>query len=138
MIIVLSYFDILLLIILLLLFVVDSGGIPHITQLAAMELTSGKKFSCFIWPKVPISVEAGAITKIAAKEKDGKRVMTYRSQEVPFCSLTIAIDNLCVWLEKCQWRHILFAAHNGRRFDSKVLIDGVTGTGQVDQFCGQV
>jgi len=41
---------------------------PHITQIAAVELESGSSFNCYVVPKVPISAPAQQITGIVVSD----------------------------------------------------------------------
>lgn len=47
--------------------------IPHITQIAAQDMSTNAKFSCYVSPKVPINEKAEQTTGISW---DGERMTT--------------------------------------------------------------
>ncbi|KAL4236484.1 hypothetical protein ACF0H5_004870 [Mactra antiquata] len=95
---------------------IRSGRMPHITQIAAREVSSGSEFSTYIFPKEPISQGAQQTTGMCVS--DG--VMYVKGAVVETVSLQCAFDNFLKWLKR--YNNIMIVAHNGRKFDFTILL----------------
>ena len=78
-------------------FLVRGGNYPHITQVAASVVGSGKEFSQYVYPKVPIACSAQQITGII---HNNSGTMTVHGQQVHAEKLKTAICKFCSWLRK--------------------------------------
>ena len=93
---------------------------PHITQIAAMEVKSGKQFEVYTKPKKPITAEAQRVTGIYIHDNGDMMINGKTVASVPILT---AIEKLCDWLKPFQ--NVILVAHNGRRFDFPVLMSAV-------------
>ncbi|XP_060572014.1 uncharacterized protein LOC132730174 [Ruditapes philippinarum] len=76
---------------------VGGGIMPHITQIAAVNIQSGQKFNSYVIPRLPITAEAQTITGISMADNNTMKVNGSIVEAVP---IQTALQNLCVWLEK--------------------------------------
>ena len=114
-------------------FAVRSKQIPHITQIAAVEVGgSGKEFNSYVMPQLPMSDEALQMTRIVVS---GER-MVVRGEDVNPASIHDALDSFTDWLQ--QFSNVFLVAHNGRRFDFPVLTSALSHTNKLDAFCSTV
>lgn len=105
------------------------GGImPHITQIAAMECSTRERFSTYICPGRPISPHAETITGLSW---NGEKLL-YRGQPVQCVEIKTALQDFMTWLQK--FPDVTIVAHNGRRFDFRVLSTAVHNCGLSDIF----
>lgn len=88
------------------------GYDADIVQISAEH--GGRQFNKYILPKNQISIAASKVTKI---EKHGKNLY-YDGQVVEADNLEHAMSEFLNWLPD---KSLLFA-HNGKNFDSKILI----------------
>lgn len=95
------------------------GIIPHITQIAAMEFSSKKRFSKYICPELPISPHAQMLTGISWTGE----TLLYRGYPVKFVGIKTALKDFMTWLQK--FPDVTIVAHNGRGFDFRVLSTAV-------------
>lgn len=95
------------------------GIIPHITQIAAMEYSSKKRFSKYICPELSISPHAEMLTGISWNGE----ALLYRGTPVECVGIKTALNDFMTWLQK--FHDVTIVAHNGRRFDFKVLSTAV-------------
>lgn len=100
-------------------FSVCGGIIPHITQIAAMEYSSKKRFSKYICPELSISPHAEMLTGISWNGE----TLLYRGKPVECVGIKTALNDFMTWLQK--FHDVTIVAHNGRRFDFKVLSTAV-------------
>lgn len=100
-------------------FSVCGGIIPHITQIAAMECSSKKRFSKYICPELPISPHAKMLTGISWNGE----TLLHRGNRVKFVGIKTALKDFMTWLQK--FRDVMIVAHNGWGFDFKVLSPAV-------------
>ncbi|XP_062615434.1 uncharacterized protein LOC134277168 [Saccostrea cucullata] len=91
---------------------------PHITQLAALELKTGSVYNTYILPKVPITEEAMNTTGIVVNSDLDK--MTVHGKEVDAVNITSALTDFLTWFKVFQ--DVVLVAHNGRKFDFLVLM----------------
>ncbi|WAR09109.1 hypothetical protein MAR_019067, partial [Mya arenaria] len=106
---------------------VRGGQMPHITQLDAVELSSGKTFNCYIRPEIPISDNAQQVTGITMV---GDREMMVDGRLVTPSSWKSASIDFLNWLKKHE--NAFLVAHNGRRFDFPVIMSAYTNVHQCD------
>ncbi|XP_061168810.1 uncharacterized protein LOC133178059 [Saccostrea echinata] len=90
---------------------------PHITQLAAVELETGSVYNTYILPKVPITEEAMNTTGIVVNSDLEK--MTAHG-EVDAVNITSALTDFLTWLK--NFSNVILVARNGRKFDFPVLM----------------
>lgn len=109
-------------------FSVRSGRMPHITQIAAKEVTSGSEFSTYVLPKEPISDGAHQTTGISVSEG----VMSMNGAVVQKASIQCAVDNLLKWLRK--YEKVVIVAHNGRKFDFPILVTSISNVNKLEDF----
>lgn len=95
------------------------GIIPHITQIAAMEYSSKKRFSKYICPELSISPIAEMLTGISWNGE----ALLHRGTPVECVGIKTALNDFMTWLQK--FHDVTIVAHNGRRFDFKVLSTAV-------------
>lgn len=91
---------------------------PHITQLAAVELETGSVYNTYILPEVPITEEAMNTTGIVVNSDLEK--MTVHGEEVNAVNITFALTDFLTWLN--NFPNVILVAHNGRKFDFPVLM----------------
>lgn len=103
---------------------------PHITQIAAVELNSGKTFNSYVWPKAPQTSAAKAITRIIAN-KDGS--MSVDGRMVKPDSIQTAASRFMNWMGK--FHNVFLVAHNGRRFDFPVLLTTFRNIHKEQELC---
>lgn len=89
---------------------------PDITQIAAVNVTSGATFNTYVVPKKPISFGAQQTTGIVYSGGH----MTVHGTQVEAIGILPALEKFCLWLK--QFSYILLMAHNGRKFDYPVLV----------------
>ena len=102
---------------------------PHITQIAAMEIRSRDKFGVYSKPLLPISAEAQRVTGIYMDDRGG---MIVNGEKVDCYPIHSAIKQLCNWLKK--YSNVFLVAHNGRRIDFPVLMTTLQNTNTTDMF----
>ena len=90
---------------------------PHITQIAAVELESGSSFNCYVVPKVPISAPAQQITGIVVSDSGS---MVVKGEPVEAENITHAVHKFMTRIE--DFPNVILVAHYGRRFDFPVLV----------------
>lgn len=91
---------------------------PHITQLAAVELDTGSLYNTYILPKVPISEEAMNTTGIVVNSDLEK--MTVHGREVDAVNIISGLTEFVEWIK--NFSNVILVAHNGRKFDFPVLM----------------
>lgn len=111
---------------------IQRGLIPHITQIAAQDMASGEKFSCYIKPLIPISVEAQKVTGISWNGT----AMTVKGLHVDAFPIEEALCKFLEFLKKFD--SVILVAHNGRVFDFRVLSYAVNRLGICDIFLNYV
>ena len=74
---------------------VQRGLIPGITQIAAQVIKTDARFSCFVLPKVPISVNAEQVTRTSW---DGE-LMTVHGKPVETASISEALSTFMNFLK---------------------------------------
>lgn len=92
---------------------------PHITQLAAVEMETGSVYNNYILPKVPITEEALNTTGIVVNSDLQK--MTVHGKEVDAVNITSGLTEFSNWLK--NFPRAILVAHNGRKFDFPVLMN---------------
>ncbi len=80
---------------------VQRGLMPHITQIAAQDMSTNAKFSCYVSPKVPINEKAEQTTGISW---DGER-MTVHGTQVATVSISEALLKIFQFFEKYRQCH---------------------------------
>ncbi|XP_048251367.1 uncharacterized protein LOC124145379 [Haliotis rufescens] len=95
---------------------IRGGKMPHITQIAASDMETGKGFSTYVLPKVPISTTAQQVTGIIVNNSG---TMTVNGKQVQPETVQFAVDKFCKWLS--GFPNVFLVAHNGRRFDFPVF-----------------
>lgn len=82
---------------------VQRGLMPHITQIAAQDMSTNAKFSCYVSPKVPtcINEKAEHTTGISW---DGER-MTVHGTQVATVSISEALSKIFNFLKKYRQCH---------------------------------
>ena len=93
---------------------------PHITQIAAMEVKSGKQFEVYTKPKKPITAEAQRVTGIYIHDNGDMMINGKTVASVPILT---DIEKLCDWLKPFQ--NVILVTHNEKRFDFPVLMSAV-------------
>ena len=81
-----------------------AGLIPHITQIAAEDMATWEKFSCYIKPLIPITAEAEKITGISWNGTE----MTVKNSNVDAIPIVGALGKfleLC-YFDSSQWPNI--------------------------------
>ncbi|KAK3105392.1 hypothetical protein FSP39_024132 [Pinctada imbricata] len=120
---------------------IRQGIMPHITQIAAVEMHSGNQFTCYVLPKVPIEASAEKVTGIVFDGTD----LFVNGQKVDAWTISDAIGKLLEWLG--QFNTVVLIAHNGREnFNSAksqnlssrhVLVGaGIVKTGMAENIAG--
>ncbi|XP_062601160.1 uncharacterized protein LOC134262849 [Saccostrea cucullata] len=99
----------------------------HITQIAAAA--GEERFSCFVFPKKPISPQSTNVTGISIK--DGN--MYHNGRKVDASSISTAVDMLLNFFEKFHKRVIL-VGHNVESFDSPILMYALDSCNKLDCF----
>ncbi|XP_053375217.1 uncharacterized protein LOC123538288 [Mercenaria mercenaria] len=102
---------------------------PHITQLAAVEVKSGVQFAVYTKPKMAVTSEAQRVTGICV---DDNGDIVVNGNLVESIHIQSAIEKLCRWLD--QFSNVFLIAHNGRRFDFPILMTAVQKTKTTDVF----
>ncbi len=110
--------------------------IPHIIQVSITKLTSGDNFNSYVFPKVPITEGATEITNITY---DGTKLM-FDERAVPAKSWQTVSKDFVQWIEDSvgQNNKALLCAHNGRRFDSRVLMAALQAVNLDEKFLNTV
>ncbi|KAH3890445.1 hypothetical protein DPMN_014526 [Dreissena polymorpha] len=106
---------------------------PDITQIAAVHLKTGFKFSTYVKTTVPISSEAQKVICISVDDHGKMRVKSRSGDSV---SIKASLHECMMWLAK--FPRAIFVAHNGRRFDFPVLVSGLLNTHCFETFCNCV
>ena len=106
---------------------------PHIVQIAAIDITSGKTFNSYVKPKKVQTEAAKAITRIVASE-DGS--MTVEGKQVQPDDMNTASSNFLKWIGK--FNSVFLLAHNGRRFDYPVLLSSLRNLGKEQELFSNV
>ena len=101
---------------------------PHITQIAAVNIDSGAQFNAYVKTKVSINPEASAVTGISIVNN----VMKVKGVEVNAMSITSAAEKFIAWLDK--FGNVCLVAHNGRRFDFPILVATLKNIGAFEGF----
>lgn len=109
---------------------VVGNDVPHITQIAAYDLKSDKKFSVYVTPKKDISMEATMVTGLSISSNG---TLLHNGKEVQAQLCKPALQSFLTWLSGLGDR-IILAAHNCRNFDAKVLTTALECTGLIDTF----
>lgn len=91
---------------------------PHITQLAAVELDTGSLYNTYIFPKVPISEEAMNTTGIVVNSNLEK--MTVNGKEGDAIYIISGLTKFVEWMK--NFSKVILLAHNGSKFDFPVLM----------------
>lgn len=108
---------------------VRGRNIPHITQIAAIELASGASFNSYVRPKLPITLAAQEITGIVVNQSGP---MTVKGQPVEGKTIRCAISEFLQWLNK--YSCVVLVAHNGRKFDFPVFLSTLKKVGSEKKF----
>lgn len=116
-----------------LLFTVRCDQYPHITQLAAKEISTGATFNRYIIPRIPISASAERVTKITMVDDES---MIVNGVPVQTVTLKTAVNEFSSWLSKFD--NVFLVAHNGRRFDFPVLVSACISCDLVDKIISNV
>ncbi|XP_048257443.1 uncharacterized protein LOC124114456 isoform X1 [Haliotis rufescens] len=95
---------------------IRGGKMPHITQIAASDMETGKGFSTYVLPKVPISTTAQQVTGIIVNNSG---TMTVNGKQVQPETVQFAVDKFCKWLS--GFPNVFLVATYGRRFDFPVF-----------------
>ena len=105
---------------------------PHITQIAAVDVHSSREFNCYVLPKLPQSTEAQHISGIVVSASNK---MTVNGTEVEPETIHSAVTKFIEWLER--HKKVILIAHNGRKFDFPVFMTSLVSadTGIVSRFC---
>ncbi|KAK3084374.1 hypothetical protein FSP39_012417 [Pinctada imbricata] len=111
---------------------IRQGIMPHITQIAAVEMHSGNQFTCYVLPKVPIEASAEKVTGIVFDGTD----LFVNGQKVDALTISDAIGKLLEWLG--QFNTVVLVAHNGRVFDFRVISHAVMLLGKHDEFIDKI
>ena len=106
---------------------------PHITQIAAKQVSTEKSFSCYVLPKLPMSASAEQVTKIIVTNSTN---MSVNGVPVEAKSIVCALRELFSWLKRFQ--NVVLIAHNGRRFDFPVIVNACLATELFSEFCSCV
>lgn len=80
---------------------------PHITQLAAVELDTGSLYNTYILPKVPISEEAMNTTGIVVNSDLEK--MTVHGREVDAVNIISGLTEFVEWMK--NFSNVILVAH---------------------------
>ncbi|XP_060592882.1 uncharacterized protein LOC132747499 [Ruditapes philippinarum] len=107
--------------------------IPHITQIAAVEMSTGSTFNKYVIPKIPITSAAENVTKIIMVNE---KVMAVDGVTVEPVPLHVALKKFLSWLE--SFDNIYIIAHNGRRFDFIVLTAAYKVCGLLPNFLSAI
>ena len=102
---------------------------PHITQIAALELQSGNCFNQYTIPKLPITSAAQEVTGIVINPSG---LMTVKGQPVLGKTIQSATSEFLEWLSK--YSNVVLVAHNGRKFDFPVFISCLKNIGLENEF----
>ena len=73
--------------------------IPHITQIAAIEMEGGETFSSYVLPKLPIAESAPQVTGISMA---GPSTMKVHKEPVTAVPVKQAVDKFIAWLQKFE------------------------------------
>ncbi|XP_033724552.1 uncharacterized protein LOC117314595 [Pecten maximus] len=103
---------------------------PHITQIAAVELSSGNTFNSYVSPKSPQTNAAKEITRIIAH---GDGSMSVDGKVVKPDSIHTAASRFLHWMGK--FHDVFLIAHNGRRFDFPVLLTTLKNIHKERELC---
>ena len=109
-------------------FSVRGREFPHITQIAAIEKETGQHFSRYVTPGKPIHMEVTNLTGIAW---DGYK-LTVHGKEVQAVPISQALLEFFKWLQ--QFHNTVLVAHNGKRFDFRILSKAVQSCDLFDSF----
>ncbi|KAK3100081.1 hypothetical protein FSP39_014529, partial [Pinctada imbricata] len=82
---------------------IKQGIMPHITQIAAVEMHSGNQFTCYVLPKVLIKASAEKVTGIVFDGTD----LFVNGQKVDALTISDAIGKLLEWLGQLFLLHIM-------------------------------
>ncbi|KAK3100488.1 hypothetical protein FSP39_020887 [Pinctada imbricata] len=82
---------------------VKQGIMPHITQIAAVEMHSGNQFTCYVLPKVLIKASAEKVTGIVFDGTD----LFVNGRKVDALIISDAIGKLLEWLGQLFLLHIM-------------------------------
>ncbi|XP_021340146.1 uncharacterized protein LOC110441356 [Mizuhopecten yessoensis] len=89
---------------------------PHPTQIAAVDLQSGREFNTYVLPKAPLTAQQ--ITGIVV---NGSGSMTVNGTQVQPATIHSAIIKFCEWLE--QFHPVFLVAHNGNFGEGTFILD---------------
>jgi DNA polymerase III alpha subunit (gram-positive type) len=109
---------------------VRGDQIPHITQIAAVEMSNGSTFNKYVIQIIPITSAVENVTKIIMVNE---KVMAVDGVTVKPVPLHVALNRFLSWLE--TFDNIYIIAHNGRRFDFIVLTAAYKVCGLLPNFC---
>ena len=105
--------------------------IPHITQVSITSITNGSNFNSYVIPKVQITDGATEITHITY---DGTK-MEYKGFEVSAQSWRDMSKVFVQWIEDTVGENkAILCAHNGRKFDSRVLMTALQAVNLHERF----
>ncbi|KAH3867508.1 hypothetical protein DPMN_030637 [Dreissena polymorpha] len=103
---------------------------PDITQIAAVPLKTGFKFSTYEKTTMQISSEAQKVIGISV---DDHGIMRVNGGSVDSVSIKTSVHDCIMWLAK--FPRAIIVAHNGRRFDFPVLVIALLNTHCFETFC---
>ncbi|KAH3869922.1 hypothetical protein DPMN_033099 [Dreissena polymorpha] len=106
---------------------------PDMTQIAAVHLKTGFKFSTYVKTTVPISSKAQKVIGISV---DDHGIMHVNGGSVDNVSIKTALHDCMTWLAKFLRGN--FVSYNGRRFVFPVLVSALLNTHCFETFCNCV
>ena len=113
-------------------FSVQHGVMPHITQIAAANVSTRASFNTYVTPKQPIAFGAQQVTGIVYSGG----TMTVHGKQVEPKPIQAALVDFCSWLE--QFENVILIAHNGRKFDFPVLVSACAVNNLLNRMCASV
>ena len=117
--------------------VVKEGVVPHITQVCLMDMQkSNSHFTQYVEPKIPITEGATEVTGITYS----MGTMKHHNTVVQCKSWSVVSRDLLCWLDEHvgQGQTVVLAAHNGRRFDFRVILIAMENVNLHEQFVEKV
>ncbi|KAH3726478.1 hypothetical protein DPMN_052345 [Dreissena polymorpha] len=106
---------------------------PDMTQIAAVHLKTGFKFSTYVKTTEPFSSEAQKVIGISV---DDHGIMRENGGSVDSVSIKTSLHDCMMWL--AEFPRAIFVAHNGRRFDFPGLVSALLNTHCFETFCNCV
>ncbi|XP_053391964.1 DNA polymerase III PolC-type-like [Mercenaria mercenaria] len=102
----------------------------EIVQLSAC--TDGSCFNRYILPHRDFNRKSSEITGLTVEMINGHRSLCKAGKTLPSTTLHAALNEFIDWLNSLKYEKVILAAHNGKSFDMRLLIQAVQKEGRLN------